>query len=232
MQNHNAYIAWLIKNQQIRKEYVPTDLFTIDVIDKDFVGGRKPMIMQMEALVEIVASTIEFIDLADTPDALGTPGQILQVNALGTALEFIDPIDEFLDLLDTPIDYTGSAGYHVVVNQTEDGLEFIEIPAEEVRYEARVNFDTTVDPIESELLNDELGVTVTLSRTAIGTYRATLSAVVDQTKLIAWLGQSTTGVFVPTIYSTTFIEFEHHAFVGGLTDATLNDVSLEIKLYP
>jgi len=232
MQNNSAYIAWLIKKQWIRKELVPTDLFTIDVIDHDFVGGRRPMIMEMEALVDIVASGIEFIDLADTPSALGTPGQILQVNDDATALEFVDPIDDFIDLLDTPLDYTNSAGFHVVVNQAEDGLEFIEVPAEELKFEARVDFNNTNDPTISQGLESNLGTSVTLSRTVLGTYRATFGAVLTAAKLIAWFGNTTTGTFIPTIYSTTYIEFEHHAFVGGLVDTTQDDVSVEIKLYP
>mgnify|MGYP006906252735 FL=1 len=233
MQNHNSYVAWLIKKQQIRKEYVASDLFTLDVIDPNVVGGRKPMIMEMQTLADIIGSGIEFIDLADTPNALGAPSQIIQVDPTGEFLEFVDPIDDFLDLNDTPVDYTGFAGYSVVVNNTEDGLEFIPpAPAEEVKFEARINFDTTTDPTESQLLENSLGLTVTLSRTAVGTYRATLGGGVDQSKLIAWLTPTTQGVFIPTVYSTTYIEFEHHAFGGGLVDATLNNVSVEVKLYP
>jgi hypothetical protein len=222
----------LITKQWIAKEYVETDLFFIGRRDDDFVGGYKPHIMEMKALVDIIASAIAFTDLTDTPDALGTPGQILQVDPTAEFLEFVDPIDDFLDLLDTPTDYTSFAGYFVVVNQTEDGLEFQAPVLEEVRYEARVDFNTTNNPSVSQQLEDALGVTVTLSREAVGVYRANLSAVVDQTKLIAWLSPTAQGVFIPTVYSTTYVEFEHHAFTGGLADATLNDVSVEIKLYP
>ena len=222
----------LITKQWIAKEYVETDLFFIGRRDDDFTGGYKPHVMEMRALADIIGQGIEFIDLADTPIALGQPGQILQVNAQGDALEFIDPIDDFLDLLDTPIDYTSFAGHYVVVNQAENGLEFLAPPAEEVRYESRVNFDTTNDPAVSQNLEDSLGVTVTLSRTNVGTYRATFNSSVTASKLILWIGNSVLGTFVPTTYANTFIEFEHHAFIGGLSDATQNEVSLEIKLYP
>ena len=37
------------------------------------------------------------------------------------------PIENFTQLTDTPSDYTGFAGYAVAVNDTEDGLEFIEV---------------------------------------------------------------------------------------------------------
>lgn len=226
--------ATLIRKQWIAKEYVASDLIFIGRRDDDFNGGYKPHIMEMRSLVDIIASTIEFADLADTPNALGTPGQILEVDPTGEFLQFVDPLSTFLELTDTPADYTGFAGYSVVVNGTEDGLEFIApAPAEEVKYEARVNFDTTNDPTVSQNLEDALGVTVTLSRTAVGTYRATFGASVDQSKLIAWLGTtSTLGTFVPTVYSNTYIEFEHHSVVGGITDATQTNVSFEIKLYP
>lgn len=225
--------SFLIKKQWIAKEFVETDLLFLGRRNKDFEDGYQPHIMEMGMLADIIGSGIEFIDLADTPSALGTPLQILQVNPQGDALEFVDPIDDFLDLLDTPGDYTGFAGYSVVVNPTEDGLEFIApAPPEEVRYESRINFNDTSDPSVAQNLIDGLGVTVTLSRTGVGTYRATFSASVDSSKLIAWLGQTAEGVFTPTAYNNTYIEFQHTAFVGGLLDAIQNQVSFEIKLYP
>jgi hypothetical protein len=119
------------------------------------------------------------------------------------------------------------------VNGTEDGLEFqAPAPAEEIRYESRVNFDGLNDPTVSQNLEDALGTTVTLSRENAGVYRATFGSTVNATKLIAWLGNTTSGALIPTAYNNSYIEFEHHAFVGGLTDATQNEVSIEIKLYP
>lgn len=120
--------ATLIRKQWIAKEYLESDLFFIGRRDKDFEHGYKPHIMEFQALVAILEDTLQFsfTDLTDTPDVLGTPGQILEVNATGDALEFVDPIDDFLDLIDTPTAYTGFADYHVAVNATEDGLEFVE----------------------------------------------------------------------------------------------------------
>lgn len=37
------------------------------------------------------------------------------------------PVENFTQLNDTPSDYTGFAGYAVAVNDTEDGLEFVEV---------------------------------------------------------------------------------------------------------
>ncbi len=120
--------ATLIRKQWIAKEYLESDLFFIGRRDKDYEHGYKPHVMEFQALIAIIEDTLEFsfTDLTDTPDVLGLPGQILEVNATGDALEFVDPIDDFLDLIDTPNDYTGSADYHVAVNATEDGLEFVE----------------------------------------------------------------------------------------------------------
>lgn len=226
--------ATLIRKQWIAKEYLATDLIFIGRRDKDYEHGYKPHIMQMETLRDIIASQIRFTDLFDTPAAMGNPGEILQVNAGGTALEFVDPVDTFLELTDTPADYTGFAGYSVVVNGTEDGLEFqAPPPAEELKFEARLNFAGAIAPVVGFSLEDALGVTVTWSRTAPGTYRATFSAPVNQNNLIMWIGSSTVGTFVPTVYNTSYIEFEHHPFAGGgPADATQTNVSVEIKLYP
>ena len=77
MQNNSHYIAALIKRQWIRNDYVATDLFTIDVLDEDFVGGYKPMIFTMESLREILIDSISFIDLPDSPDTYaGFSGQV------------------------------------------------------------------------------------------------------------------------------------------------------------
>lgn len=37
------------------------------------------------------------------------------------------PVVNFTQLTDVPSDYTGFAGFAVAVNDTEDGLEFIEV---------------------------------------------------------------------------------------------------------
>jgi hypothetical protein len=67
-----------------------------------------------------------FTDLSDTPAAL-IASKYLQVNALGTALEFVDntSASAFVGMPDTPADYTGMAGALVAVNATEDAVEFI-----------------------------------------------------------------------------------------------------------
>ena len=233
MQNNSAYIAWLIKKQWIRDEYVATDLLTIDVQDEDYVGGYRPMILEMSTIRDFLIDSISFIDLGDTPATyVGAAGQVALVNPTEDGIIFVDYVDTFLELTDTPADYTGMAGYDVVVNQTEDGLEFIAPVIEELKYEARIDFNGAVDPTVGQGLESALGASVTLSRTIAGTYRATFGTPLTATKLIMWISPSTTGVFTPTIYNTSYIEFTHTAFVGGLTDATLNDISMEIKLYP
>ena len=71
-------------------------------------------------------------DLIDTPDAFGTTGQILQVNAAGTALEFATAggggASAFTDLTDTP-GALGSAGQFIKVNAGGTALEFTPAPS-------------------------------------------------------------------------------------------------------
>ena len=70
-----------------------------------------------------------FTDLIDTPAAFGTTGQVLEVNAGGTALEFATPATPgsttFTGLTDTPANFTGSALLFARVNAGETALEFV-----------------------------------------------------------------------------------------------------------
>ncbi|MAA65245.1 MAG: hypothetical protein CL581_11010 [Alteromonadaceae bacterium] len=75
--------------------------------------------------------TTAFTDLTDSPASLGTAGQYVAMNAGATALEFISPPsipsvkNNFVQLDDTPANFTGSAGYAVRVNAAASGLEFV-----------------------------------------------------------------------------------------------------------
>lgn len=221
----------LIAKKWIANEYVATDLIFIGRRDDEWVEGYKPHVMQMEMLKDIIASAISFTDLYDTPDALGTPGQILQVNATGDMLEFVDPINEFLDLLDTPNDYTGFAGYSLIVNLAEDGIIFQAPEVKPEIYEARVNFIPLVDPTLAVLHINQLLVTVTLERMSVGVYRANFSSAVNANKLSAYINNSDTGMFHITAYNNLYVEFTHKDFAGIIVDADFI-VSVEIKLYP
>lgn len=221
----------LIAKQWIANEYVASDLIFIGRRDEDWVEGYKPHVMEMHTLKDIIASAITFIGLADTPNAMGLPGQILQVDSTGNFLEFIDPINEFIELLDTPSDYIGSAGYFVVVNPTEDGLVFQAPEVKETRYEARINFNNTADPTVSVLLGTDLPVTITWDRTALGVYRANFSAAVTSSKLVMYIGNTDIGAFYVNTYNSNYIEFIHTEYTGVVNDADFI-VAVEIKLYP
>lgn len=232
MQNNSHYIAALIKRQWIRNDYVATDLFTIDVLDEDFVGGYKPMIFTMESLREILIDSISFIDLPDSPDTYaGFSGQVPIVNPEENGLVFVDHIDTFLDLLDTPIDYTGMEGYGVFVNGTADGLEFVAPIPKEEHYESRVQFDGVNQPIVNSLLANDLGVNVVWTRTGVGVFLATFSAPVDDTKLTAYIGGTGLGTFTIGNFASTYIQFIHYAVSGGASDPS-GIIPIEIKLYP
>jgi len=224
--------AHLIKKQQIAKEFLATDLFFIGRKDDDWQEGYKPHVMEAQTLRDVLLGQISILDLIDTPNVLGNPGDILQVNPAGTRLIFVEPLDEFIELIDTPADYVGFAGARVVVNSTEDGLEFQILPPTETRFEARVTFDLVDDPVVAILHESSISVVVSFVRMANGVYRAEFSQPVVANNLIMWIGNTTEGIFVPTFYATTYIEFEHHTFLSGISDANMADVSVEIKLYP
>ena len=67
---------------------------------------------------------IGFTDLNDTPSALGGAGKIITVNALNTELEF--STNNFLNLDDTPINYSGQGGKLVAVKTDLSGTQKIE----------------------------------------------------------------------------------------------------------
>ena len=232
MQNNSHYIAALIKRQWIRNDYVATDLFTIDVLDEDFVGGYKPMIFTMESLREILIDSVSFIDLPDSPDTYaGFSGQVPIVNPEENGLMFVDYVDTFLDLLDTPTDYTGMEGYGVFVNSTADGLEFVAPIPKEEHYEARVQFDGVNQPMVNSLLANDLGVNVAWQRIGVGVFQATFSGIVDDTKLTAYIGSTGLGTFTIGAFTSTYIQFIHYAVSGGVSDPS-GDIPVEIKLYP
>lgn len=232
MQNNNIYIAGLIKRQWIREEYVASDLFTLDVIDSDFVGGYKPMILTMESLREILIDSISFIDLPDTPSTyVGESGQVPIVNATEDGLEFALYIDEFIELTDTPLDYIGAAGLPVYVNLTEDGLVFGNPIPQEIHYEARVRFDDVNQPTVDQLQADNLGVSILWTRTAIGIFQATFSGLVDPDKLTTYIGNSSSGFFTIGSYNTGSIQYIHRDFTGTLSDPS-SVICAEIKLFP
>tara|TARA_R110000868_G_scaffold183639_1_gene424934 strand:- start:860 stop:1558 length:699 start_codon:yes stop_codon:yes gene_type:complete len=231
MQNNSAYIAWLIKKQWIRNEFVATDLITLDVIDQDFIGGYRPTIIEMSKLRDILWEDLSITDLIDTPSILGTSGQILQMDILGEGLEWIDMIDTFLELTDTPNDYTGYAGFLVTVNQTEDELEFTPPIVLTPHYEARVFFNNALNPAVEQLLENTLGVSVTWTNTGTGIYQANFSAPVDDTKLTAYIGSSSPyGVFTIGSFFPSFIQFIHYNFLGTPSN-TSSVIPIEIKLY-
>jgi hypothetical protein len=223
--------TYLITEQWIAKEFVATDLIFIGRRDEDFVGGYKPHIMEMRTLRDILWEDISITDLTDTPNALGTAGQILAMDPQEEMLIWVDPVDTFLDLSDTPTDYTGFEGFNVTVNGTADGLEFTPPVVLTPNYEARLNFNGGSNPSIAQSLVSNLGTVITWSRENTGVYRATFSSVVTPNNLILWIMPSTQGIFTPTVYNSNYIEFEHSAFGGGLIDLTQNQISVEIKLY-
>jgi hypothetical protein len=225
--------ATLIRKQWIAKEYVASDLFFIGRRDKDYENGYKPHIMEFEKLIDIIEDAIElsFTDLTDTPSQLGSAGQILEVNLAGDGLIFTDPLDEFTDLIDTPVSYVGYADYHVVVNPTEDGLVFEEPKVLPDIYEARLLFNFINNPTEQVQFINELGVTVTWTRTGPGIYIASFSAAVDSNKLVAYINNSSTGTFHIGSYTANSIQFIHDDNTGVAADCN-GQISVEIKLYP
>ena len=235
MQNNSHYIAALIKRQWIREELVASDLFTIDVLDEDFVGGYKPMVLQMGTFRDFLLEELSFISLPDTPGAYtGFAGNVPVVNNGENGLEFIPYIDNFLELTDTPIDYAGANSYQVVVNAAGTGLEFIPqpiLPVVTPLFDARLNYNGATNPSVSLQLTNTLGVTITFTRQSLGKFRGTFSTPVSPAKLIARVSNTASGTFHVSAYSSNYFEFTHRDFTGVTSDPTTSS-SIEVKLYP
>ena len=96
-----------------------------------------------------------WVDLTDTVNAIGTPGQHVVVNSAGI-LSFEDPpsfsdlvgASTFLELTDTPSVY-GNPGQHVVINSAGDGLIFVDVPSfsDQVGASAWVQLTDTVSAL-------------------------------------------------------------------------------------
>ena len=78
------------------------------------------------------ASVVEdYLTADNTPDAIGTSGQVLAVNTGGTALEFGDAVEGYLTPANTP-DTIGTAGQGLFVNSGGTQLEFSDVNASSV----------------------------------------------------------------------------------------------------
>ena len=95
------------------------------LISKDVGGSQKVEWANLSAVTSNNDSAgIGFTDLNDTPSALGGAGKIITVNDLNTELEF--STNNFLNLVDTPINYSGQGGKLVAVKTDLSGTQKIE----------------------------------------------------------------------------------------------------------
>lgn len=95
------------------------------LISKDDGGSQKVEWANLSAVTSNNDSAgIGFTDLNDTPSALGGAGKIITVNASNTELEF--STNNFLNLDDTPINYSGQGGKLVAVKTDLSGTQKIE----------------------------------------------------------------------------------------------------------
>ena len=122
-------------------------------------------------------------------------------------------------------------GFNVVVNGTEDGLEFSPPLTLTPHYEARVFFDNALNPVVEQLFENTLWVSITWTNFATGVFQANFSAPVDDTKLTAYIGNSSSGTFTIGSFGANSIQFIHLDFSGIASNPT-SIVPVEIKLYP
>ena len=97
----------------------------VDLPLKTIIAGTNTTITEQAQTITINVPTIgatTFIGLTDTPANYGTAFQFPRLNFFANALEWVN--FDFIELVDTPNDYTGQAGKTLIVNQTENALEF------------------------------------------------------------------------------------------------------------
>lgn len=80
----------------------------------------------------VLPTGVRIIDLSDTPMIYGSDGQVLAMNSALNGVEWIDvsaaSAGKFIQLSDTPLTYGGGAGKILAIKQTEDGIEFVDLP--------------------------------------------------------------------------------------------------------
>lgn len=157
----------------------------------------------------------------------------------GEAREFIDPgvtyptpVPSFLELSDTPDDYTGFAGMAVTVTPGEDGVEFTEIASDFGVFVAG-------KPLNSEKVVRFIVATPFVVQT--GTHQGSADAASTASKVFSFTKNGTeflTATFAAAGTTATFSANAETAFAAGdvlmitapaVADATLADISFTLK---
>jgi hypothetical protein len=155
----------------------------------------------------------------------GSGEEIVQLQAAGTTTAF-------LDLSDTPVDYAGAAGQVLIVNATEDGVEFTNIAPGGVNSVTAgaglANSGTALDPVLDvnagtglSIVSDTLNVDFTTTSTINGSLN--IAARGDHTHIIGFLDDvDTTGVTDGQVlaWNNTAGEFQPVTITSGSTTFT------------
>lgn len=82
-----------------------------------------------------------------------------------------------IDLLDTPVTYSGSAGKYIKVNSSENGLEFVTVSGSESDYYEKTYIDTVSGTMHSQIAGIEISIDNTIDKMGVTTVTSGSSSV-------------------------------------------------------
>jgi hypothetical protein len=135
---NKSYIALGSTNDNMtnwQELLTPTDSVTsvngkvgVVTLDTDDISEGSNNLYHTAARAKAAASALTLQELADVSTTGPSNGQILKYNSVNNEYEPSDLsiATSFTDLTDTPTGYAGKAGQQVIVNATEDGLDFVD----------------------------------------------------------------------------------------------------------
>lgn len=131
----------VVASDTINLEFVNAPIERVSILEytsdwefDTYVGHANQFVRVNDAGTQLTFAVATFLDMFDTPNSYGTIGYIPVINAGQDGLEWVSPSVivgsvNFVDLGDTPVDYSGASNKYVTVNGAGDALEFINLPA-------------------------------------------------------------------------------------------------------
>ena len=82
-----------------------------------------------------------------------------------------------IDLLDTPVTYSGASGKYLRINSSEDGIEFITVSGSESNYYTKSEIDTISGTLHSQIAGIEIVSNNSIDKMGLATVNSGSSSV-------------------------------------------------------